>query len=501
MHLDLEFELYPRQMEALTTPARELLFGGATRGGKSHFIRVALVTWCLAIPQLQCTLIRKKFQDILDNHVYGPNGFIDMLRPLIASGQVKVTQDGVTFENESRIVFKHCQDERQFESAQGITSHVLVLDEATQLSERLVMIFRAWCTMPEEMKAKLPPEFKGMFPRIVYSANPIGPSVPFFRRKFVKAREPYQVETVDGFPRQYIPAKVTDNPSENEEETRGRVGGLYDAPTAKALLEGDWDAPVGDFFPEWDEERHVIPDMVPPKHWFRFRSFDWGTAEPFAVYWWAVSDGESFTDQDDQIRWYPRGALVAYREWYGCDEEHPDRGLRYRNEDMAFGILVRSTAPEENGLITLTDSLPFQDRGGLTIAHTFSQCGVPLTLGDTSRVAGWSQLRGRLRGKFVDVNDAHPTPMIFFTRSCRAARDYIPALPRHKSEGKQQDATEHGETSHSCDAIRLAAMAHTRIKDQEPAPIQTANLKTAITFNDALRKVQAHKARTVGGGW
>lgn len=500
MEVALKFQLYPKQLLALNTPARELLFGGATRGGKSHFARVALVVWCLAIPMLQCVLIRKKYQDILDNHVYGRNGFIDLLGPLIELKQATVTQNGVTFANGSRITFKHCQDERQFESAQGITTHVLFIDEATQLSERLIGFFRAWCTMPEEMKAELPEDFRGMFPRIIYTANPIGPSVPYFKRKFVKARPVEAIEVVDGFPRQYIPARVEDNPSENEEETRGRVGGMYDASLARALLEGDWDAPIGEFFPEWSEDLHVVPDFIPPSHWYRFRSFDWGTADPFAVYWWAVSDGEPFYEAGEKF-WFPRGALVAYREWYGCDEEHRDRGLRLRNEDIAYGIRARSRAFEEEDLVTLTDSLPFQDRGGVTIAHTFRECGIPLMLGDTTRIAGWSQLRSRLKGKLIDSNDKTLTPMLYFVESCRAARDYIPALPRHPSEGKSQDAAEHGESTHACDAIRLACMAHTRIKDEQPGQFDTRNLVNSITFNDALKLVQRNKAMQRGGSW
>lgn len=499
--LDIDYDLYPRQIEALTTPATELLFGGATRGGKSHFARVALITWCLAIPQLQCTLIRKKSADILENHVYGKNGFADLLSPLSDVGKAKVTQEGVTFYNGSRIVFKHCQDERQFDTAQGITSNVLFVDEATQISERLIKTFRAWCTMPEEMKASLPEEYRGKFPRIIYTANPIGASVGFFKRQFVKARKERVIETVDGFKRQYIKALVTDNPSEDPIATRGRVSGMHDAAVAKALLEADWEAPTGDFFPEWDEQKHVIKDFTPPKHWYRFATFDWGTVDPFAFYWWAVSDGESFTDDEGKVRWYPSGALICYREWYGADEEHPERGLRYRNEDMAYGFRARSEAAGENPLSVLTDSLPFQDRGGKTIAQTFLECGVTLIQADTTRPTGWSQMRSRLIGKFVDSNDSEMTPMIYFVESCRAARDYIPALPRHPSEGKTQDAAEHGEATHACDAIRYACMAHTRIKHQDPPPFQTKDLRQSITFNEALEISKRHKRLAAGGNW
>lgn len=468
----LDLELWDRQLQAYESPATELLFGGASRGGKSHFVRVALVSWCLGIGKLQCTLIRKKFQDILDNHVYGPNGFEDILRPLIATGQARVTQHEVSFANGSRIVFKHCQDERQFDSAQGIASHVLVIDEATQVTERLIRTFRAWCTMSQEMKKGLPEQFQGHFPRIIYTANPIGVSVGFFRRHFVRARKEFDIEYADGFHRQFIPSRVEDNPSEDAEAAKGRLTGINDAATAKALIEGDWNAPTGDFFPEWDEDRHVVADFTPPARWYRYRVYDWGTAEPSYCAWVAVSDGEPFKDTLGHQRWFPRGSIVIYDEWYICDPKDPAKGLRMRNEDMALGIVSRSDINSRN-CVTLTDSKPFQDTGGDGPDAAFARCGCPLTKADTSRVAGWTQLRSRLIGIEWDTNrldsegEVVRLPMIYICAQCKYARDYIPALGRHPAEHKREDAQEHGEPTHVCDAIRYACMAHNNsvIKD------------------------------------
>lgn len=467
----LNLELWPRQMEAFETPARELLFGGATEGGKSHLVRVALIAWCLAIPNLQCVLIRKKYDDILKNHVEGPSGFKALLAPLLKSKTVIITQSDIRFPRGSIISFQHCQDERQFDSAQGVEKHVLVIDEATQISERLIRFFRTWVRMPKEMKESLPDEWKNKFPRIIYTANPIGASVTFFKRKFVDALPNEIIKEVEGFPRQYLLSRYTDNPSVDAKDHVGRLEGIGDAQLARALDLGDWNAITGNFLAEWDEERHVIADLTPPAHWMRYRCYDWGTADPGACYWVCVSDGQPFTDTLGRQRWYPRGALIYYNEWYMCDAEDPSKGLRLRNEDVAYGIVARSEFGHTN-VPTLTDSLPFQDRGGLTIAQIFKQCGVILTLGDTSRIPGWSQLRSRLIGVKVDSNDLVKTPMIYFCECCKYARDYLPALPRHPSEAKREDAAEHGEATHACDAIRLGCMAHQIIKDNKQPTMQ-----------------------------
>jgi hypothetical protein len=443
-------ELHPRQMRAFRSPAREILFGGASGGGKSHFLRVALISWCIGVPDLQCVLIRKRWDDILLNHLEGPTGFRALLAPFLAGKKVEITQQRIRFGNGSMIAFQHCMDERQFTSAQGVERHVLAIDEATQISERLIRFFRSWARASEDFKRKVPEQFKGFFPRVLYTANPVGPSVGFFRREFVKARPPEAIETVHGFPRQFIPSRVEHNPDIDAAELRGRLAGIGDPALAEALVTGSWDTMVGEFFPEWSEDRHVIPDLQPPAYLLHFRTFDWGTAEPACCHWWAVSDGEPIADLSGRKHWFPRGSLICYREWYVADPERPALGLRLRNEDLAYGILERSPMSHERRIPTLTDSLPFQDRGGLTIAETFANCGVLLTLADTSRVPGFAQMRSRLIGVKVDSSDRERTPLIFFGESCRAARDYIPALPRHPSENKREDAAEHGEATHAC---------------------------------------------------
>lgn len=511
-------------------------------------IRVALCTWCLAVKNLQCALIRKKFADILENHLGGPTGFYALLQPLTEKKRVIITQKGIEFlDTGSTITFQHCQDERQFSSAQGIERGVLVIDEATQISERLIRVFRAWCRMTPEVKKSLPEEYQQMFPRIIYTANPIGPSVGFFRRHFVKARPAFAIEMVDAFSRQYIPSRAEDNLSVDLEAHKARLAGIGDEGLARALDEGDWDAPVGDFLREWDEDKHVCPDFIPPAHWFRYRSFDWGTSEPFAVLWWAVSDGEPFKDKIRTIEngllvireeemWFPRGALIAYREWYGNRPDKEAEGLGLRNEDLAAGIYERSPESYEKNITTLTDSLPFQDRGGKTIAETFAdtakcdvcnrivsernlhntKCketckrgdGTPgilkplnifLTRADTSRETGWSQLRSLLNGVFIDANDQERTAMIFFTESCRAARDYLPALPRHPT--RIEDAAEHGEATHIADCVRYAAMARTRVVLPPEKIPDTAKLSSAMTFDQVIEWNKKHQQRLNGSSY
>lgn len=499
--IQVPISLWPRQREALETDATELLFGGASSGGKSHFIRQALIKWCMTIPGLQCFIFRKHYDDVIGNHMEGPTGFRSVLQPLVEEGLVQLVESEVRFKfNGSLIRLEHCGQEKDLEKHQGREKHVLVFDEATQLPERWIKFLRAWVRMPIEMKENLPDEYKGKFPRIIYTANPIGASVGYFRRNFVKARPAFAIEKAEasegGFMRQYIPSRVEDNLSEDPEAAKMRLSGMGDEALTDALLTGNWDAPVGDFFPEWNDAKHVVPDFTPPDYWFRYGAFDWGTTDPFCVYWIAVSDGESFRDENGKVRWFPRDSLIFYREWYGCDEVDPSKGLGMRNEEIADGIKDRCEYDYEKNLTYLTDSLPHQDRGGPTICEIFLGRGVILEQGDTNRAVGWSLLRGRLKGTYVDAHDKERTPLIFFTQSCKYARDYIPALPRHPN--KSQDAADSGEATHVADTVRYGCASRPKTIDAAPPVFQSKDIEGTMTFDQAIKQAKAYKVRMNG---
>lgn len=473
MNVELNLSLWPRQMQAFRSKGTEILFGGASEGGKSHFVRVLLIVLCLAVKNLQCVLIRKKFDDILKNHVEGPTGFKALLSPLIQAGAVKVTESGVSFPNGSIIAFQHCQDERQFTSAQGVEKHVLVIDEAGQISARLIKFFRAWVRMPLEMKARLPEEYRDKLPLILYTSNPIGSSAGYFRREFVKARAPFAIEEVHGFLRQYIPSRAEDNLSIDLKAHKGRMADLDDQALANALDTGDWDSPIGDFFRDYDDERHTTPDFMPPDAWFKYRSFDWGGSDPACCLWFCVSDGEEFTHGGVK-RWFPRGAIIIYREWYICDPHDPAKGAEMSNPDIAQGIIGRT--PERTSGLTLCDSLPFQDRGDAKngkkwkMADTFLECGVPLTRANTDRVFGSAEIKARLRGK-------DGFPMLYICQSAIYTREYIPAVQRDPV--KVEAYTEDGEATHSVDCVRYGVALRPIIQ----------NAKTAMREPDFSRKI------------
>ena len=75
----------------------------------------------------------------------------------------------------------------------------------------------------------------------------------------------------------------------------------------------------GAYFDCWRTDVHVLGPFEVPSDWTRFRSMDWGSARPFSVGWWAiVPDDYRARNVLGETVVLPRGALVRYREWYGC---------------------------------------------------------------------------------------------------------------------------------------------------------------------------------------
>lgn len=471
-------EWHEKQEFAFNSIATDILYAGDTRSGKSFWVRKSYIIYAASIPGWTGDIFRVNYDDVYKNHMIGETSFPALLENWERNGLCTINKMEVIFWNESRFTLEHCADMSAIRKHQGIAKHCRTLEESAQMDPEIVRSLMGWVTMSEEMKSRLPERWRGQFPKVFHTTNTIGPSAGYYRRTYVEARKPYSIEKVGPWMRQYIPAFVDDNPSEDPETTRLRIAETFpDKAIQDAFISKDpegirnWQTRAGEFFPEWSEARHVVPDLIPPPHFTRYRTFDWGTADPAVVFWIAISDGDPFRDSNGKQRWFPRGALIFYNEWYICDPENPAKGCRMRNEDMAHGIFERSEYQFRDVPI-LTDSLPFQDRGGLTIAQVFANtfrslgCSAVLTQGDTSRPAGWAHLRSRLIGEQIDSNDDRRDPMIYFTECCKYARDYIPALTRHPSEGKKEDAAERGEATHACDAIRLACMAHTIIKDR-----------------------------------
>lgn len=451
----MRLELHKKQTVAFQSVATEILYGGAAGGGKSHLMRVCAIAWAVDIPGIQIYLFRRTYPDLWKNHMEGGSSFPAMLADWIASGLVKLNlSDGqVIFWNGSKIHLCHCQHEKDVLKYQGAEIHALLIDELTHFSEKIYRFLRGRCRLGG---FKVPEKWAGQFPRIIAGANPGGIGHHWVKASWIDGAVPMasrrMPKTEGGMLRQYIPARLEDNPT-MDEDYADRLAGLGNEALVRAMLEGDWEIIAGAFFTEFSRQHHVVKPFSIPMHWTRYRAFDWGSAKPFACYWIAVSDGT--------MPQFPRGALIVYREYYGMKEGEPNVGLKMTADKVAAEIKrkdIKETT--EEGGWGVADPAIFTADGGISIAEAMRKAGVRWRRADNKRKAGWEQVRIRLNG------DDDGRPLIYIFETCVHLIRTLPALQHDEHDPEDLDSNME---DHGPDALRYGCMARPIIREEKGA--------------------------------
>lgn len=421
----------------------------------SFSMRSAAILWCAAIPGLQVYIFRRIREDLVKNHMEGPKGFRSLLAPWVTAGFVVIVEDEIRFWNGAKIFLCHCKDLKDIYKYQGSEIHVLIIDEATHWLEEMYRFLRNRVRM---VGITLPEGYEGRFPRIFCSANPGNIGHQWVKATFIDDCEPMAIrqmpQSEGGMRRQYIPARLEDNPSMAEDDPgyEQRLMGLGSEALVKAMRFGDWEVVEGAYFDCWETWRHTIKPFPIPSHWTRIRSMDWGSAAPFVVQWWAVasetvrvSEGHILHDEDTgrDVRTIPRGCMILYREWYGGSK--PNVGLKLTAEVVGAGIADRERGEHMNDEVL--DPAAFAQDGGPSIAEKLyvgSHKKVNFRRADNTRVAGRGRLGGwdSMRARMVGDGDGNPM-MLVFTTAVNFIRS-VPSLQHdtHKPEDLMSDGTD-----------------------------------------------------------
>lgn len=461
----------------------ELLYGGAAGGGKSDYL--------LGDFQQDVPTYGPLWRGVLFRRTYPE------LQELIGRSQELYPQTGgVWYESDKEwhwpngafLRMRYLERDPDCTRYQGHQYTWIGWDELTQ-----------WPTLfaYRYLRARL--RSAGYVPtkRIRATANPGGLGHMAVKEYFIDPHpagyKPIRDEKT-GLERMFIPSRIQDNAIllANDPEYIRRLQGLGSDAMVRAWLEGDWSVVDGAFFNEWSTQRHVLAPFEIPSDWTRFRSFDWGSARPFSIGWWAIAS--------DVLRLgalcIPRGALIRYREWYGASS--PNVGLKLTAEEVADGIVERSG--KETYAYSVADPAIFSQDGGPSIAERMANRKVVFRRADNKRVAqagamgGWDQVRARLKG------DEDGNPMLFFFSTCKDSIRTIPALQHDPS--RPEDLDTDGE-DHAADDTRYACMSRPFIRnkslDRPTKPAYEADssgtIRSNMTFNELLaRKVAQRRA-------
>lgn len=469
----------------------EIFFGGARGGGKTDAMlgKFAIKQQiygkdCIGV------FFRKTREDLKEaiersKDIYGPMG-------AIYTDQKKQW----VFPSGARLKFEYLERDKDAQNYQGHNYTDLFFEELTNWSSpdpinKLRATLRSGAGVPCQFHA---------------TGNPGGPGHQWVKARYIDpCPDGYQIlyedfenpftGEISRQSRVFIPSKLSDNPTLMQDA--GYVARLHQSGSkelVRAWLHGDWDIVEGAFFDCWIPQKHILRPFEVPKDWTRFRSCDWGSSKPFSVGWWAIVQ-DTFETPEGQ--YLPRGAIVRYREWYGCQHDEqtgmvkPDTGLKLTAEEVAKEIKdIESGEHISYGVI---DPAAFGSQSGPSIAERMATSHkVLFRAADNKRVGvrgalgGWDMMRARMKGE--DLGEPYgQLPMMYVFSTCT---DFIRTVPALQHDETKPEDVDTDMEDHAADEARYACMSRPwqpKNKIEEaPRTIQIGG-KSTTTFNDLMK--------------
>jgi len=222
----------------------------------------------------------------------------------------------------------------------------------------------------------------------------------------------------------------------------------------KAWLEGDWDIVAGGMFGDvWDPKKHIVQPFEVSRTWRIDRSFDWGSARPYSVGWWAEADGCDITLPDGSTISTQPGALYRIGELYGWTGK-PNEGTRELAVEVARKIKAFEANMGRRVWPGPADSMIFDTDNGKCIADDMANLGVSWRRADKrpgSRINGWEIMREKLKNSLSGEG-----PGLYVFDTCRQFIRTVPVLPR--DDNKPDDVDTEAE-DHVADEARYRVLA------------------------------------------
>lgn len=363
----------------------EMLFGGARGGGKSDFLLGDFLQDIHIGAAWRGIIFRRSYPELEELLARAKEIFLPV------GATYKVADRTFVFPSGATLKLRHMDSESDADLYQGHQYTWIGWDELGN-----------WPNLNayKKLKACLRSAHGVPNKRIRCSANPGGVGHHAVKNYFIDPA-PIGMELIESIDedgeitsRMFIPSRVTDNKIllKNDPKYVSRLREIGSPELVRAWLEGDWNVITGAYFPEFRSSKHVLEPFAIPSHWLRFRSMDWGSTSPFCVLWHAVSDGY----ETEQGVYIPSGAIVTYREWYGCVPGKINEGIKWTATQVGRGIAKREF--NEKIAYGVIDPSAFKQDGGPSHAERMHQVGVSWRKADNNRIGGWDTVRDRLCG-------------------------------------------------------------------------------------------------------
>lgn len=322
-----KFQVTHKQGQFILCEADEVLYGGAAGGGKSFAQLIDALNFADQYPGSKQLILRETFPELS--------------RSLIMTSLTMYPPDRMSYNaaehkwyhiNGSMIEFGYLESDADVQIYQSAEYDVIRIDESSHMSEFRIMY----------MKSRI--RGANGFPKqLKMSTNPGGVGHKFLKKRFkIGVNEPNvtftefigtdEIGNELSETRCYIPARVYDNVFLMKADPK-YIKNLMQLPEKerKQLLEGSWDVHDDQAFPEFDYKVHVCKPFLIPAHWKRWLAVDNGYDDPFAWYWFTVSE---------------HGKVYIYREF---TRTKGDKSTMIKYSLQAEKVLEKSTYLDEVG--------------------------------------------------------------------------------------------------------------------------------------------------------
>lgn len=442
-----DYKPSPRQIKFHTSDAFETLYGGAAGGGKTGALCAEAITSALEWDGCHVYVFRRTLKELKESvyievmkQIAKYQNTPDSKKARMADGR-KLTitynsQESIfKFSNGSFIQLAYLDSISDRYKYQSAEIHVLLIDELTHFLDDDY----------EYLKTRLRSD---SYPRcrVMACTNPGGFGHGWVKDRFIKPKDPTihltpevpYIDVESGLSRVFIPAKVTDHPSEVFKENYLRVlNAIKDEQLRAALKDGNWDVFEGQVYTEWRKEMHTIKTLpVDLDLCKKYIGFDWGYNDWGCATWIAVPP-----ESQDGVK-----HLYVYREIY-------DR----QRTPTWWAAEIASIIKDEPVEYMILPHDCFSHLGGnQTIARTFSDYDIPHLRADSMTHAAKIHRQALLHQLLETSPDG--SPFLQIHTNCANLIRTLPDLPY--SDTKPEEISDRSE-DHAYDSVTYGLMVVT----------------------------------------